>query len=221
MCNLYSITKTQEAIRRLFGVETARDRLGNQPPLPSVFPAYDAPVVRRAADGARELVRLNWGFVLLQEGKAAKRVTNARWDKVRGSGFWRESFEARRCLVPVTSFAEPTASKPAVWHWFGRPAEAGDARPLFAFAGIWRAWHGSLKVRGEWIADPLVFAILTVPPNEVVARVHKQAMPVILTTDAARECWIDGTAEAAFALARPAPASDLVVVHSGETEDAA
>jgi len=35
MCNLYSITRTQEAMRRLFRVH--RDLLGNFPGLPAVF----------------------------------------------------------------------------------------------------------------------------------------------------------------------------------------
>jgi hypothetical protein len=35
MCNLYSITKNQDAIRRLFGV--TKDSAGNLPLLPGVF----------------------------------------------------------------------------------------------------------------------------------------------------------------------------------------
>jgi hypothetical protein len=53
MCNLYSITRSQEAIRRLFRV--GRDLTGNMPPLPGVFPDTMAPVVRVASDGEREL----------------------------------------------------------------------------------------------------------------------------------------------------------------------
>ena len=44
MCNLYSITKNQAAIRDLFKV--ARDTTGNLPPLPAIFPDQMAPVVR-------------------------------------------------------------------------------------------------------------------------------------------------------------------------------
>ena len=54
MCNLYSVTKGQSAIRDLFRVR--HDRAGNLPPLPAVFPDQLAPIVRVAADGARELV---------------------------------------------------------------------------------------------------------------------------------------------------------------------
>ena len=60
MCNLYSITKSQQAIRDL--VKTMRDLTGNMPPLPAIFPDKLAPVVRTAPDGVRELVMMRWGF---------------------------------------------------------------------------------------------------------------------------------------------------------------
>ena len=47
MCNLYSATTNQEAIRNLFKV--GRDLTGNIPPLPGIFPDYPAPIVRVAA----------------------------------------------------------------------------------------------------------------------------------------------------------------------------
>ena len=92
------------------------------------------PCARLADDRERELVNLSWGFVLLVDGKAPRRVTNVRDDKVQSSSFWKDSFEERRCLVPVTSFSEAKGLKPAIWHWF---ALKGDVpRPLFAFASI-------------------------------------------------------------------------------------
>src|SRR5690606_25447876 len=99
MCNLYSITRSHEAVRRLFGV--GDNRAGRFEPLPAVFPGHAAPIVRQAGDGERELMLASWGFVLPQAGKAARRVTNARDDKVLDSRFWRGSLEERRCLVPV------------------------------------------------------------------------------------------------------------------------
>jgi putative SOS response-associated peptidase YedK len=59
MCNLYSQTKGQDAIRGLFRV--ANDRTGNLPPFPAVFPDPMAPIVRNAALG-RELVLARWGM---------------------------------------------------------------------------------------------------------------------------------------------------------------
>jgi hypothetical protein len=51
MCNLYSMTKGQKAIRDL--VTAIRDLTGNMPPLPAIFPDKMAPVFRTAPDGAR------------------------------------------------------------------------------------------------------------------------------------------------------------------------
>ena len=60
MCNLYSITTNQDAMRQLFAVHA--DRTGNLPPMPSVFPDAMAPIVRTARDGERELTMMRWSF---------------------------------------------------------------------------------------------------------------------------------------------------------------
>ena len=60
MCNLYSMTTNQEAMRRLARV--MRDNLGNQPSWPAIFPDQLAPVVCNAKDGARSLELMRWGF---------------------------------------------------------------------------------------------------------------------------------------------------------------
>jgi putative SOS response-associated peptidase YedK len=49
MCNLYSITTNQEAIRALF--RKVNRYVGNLAPMPGVFPDYPAPVIRNAARG--------------------------------------------------------------------------------------------------------------------------------------------------------------------------
>src|ERR1700731_1945519 len=59
LCNLYSVTKGQQAIRELAGA--MRDRTGNLPPLPGIFPDYAAPIVRNHPDG-RELSMARWGM---------------------------------------------------------------------------------------------------------------------------------------------------------------
>ena len=59
MCNLYSITKGQTAIREF--TRAVSDRTGNLPPLPAIFPDYMAPVVR-SAEGSRELTMMRWGM---------------------------------------------------------------------------------------------------------------------------------------------------------------
>ena len=100
VCNLYSLTRNREAIIRLFKV--SHNRAAAFDPSPAIFPGRSAPIVRQAPDGERELVLLSWGFVLVQSGRAPRRVTNVRDDKIRTSTFWRPSFEERRCLVPAS-----------------------------------------------------------------------------------------------------------------------
>ena len=73
MCNLYSLTRNADAIRRLFRVP--HNRSVDFKPLPAIFPGHAAPVIRPAGDGDREMNIMSWGFVLPQPGKAPRRVT--------------------------------------------------------------------------------------------------------------------------------------------------
>jgi hypothetical protein len=63
MCNLYSLTKGQAAIRDWF--RARHDRTGNLPLFSGIFPDQMAPIVRASADGERELVMARWGPVRL------------------------------------------------------------------------------------------------------------------------------------------------------------
>jgi putative SOS response-associated peptidase YedK len=60
MCNLYSLNKGQAAIIAL--VRAMRDRTGNLPPMPGIFPDFLAPIARNASDGIRELAMARWGM---------------------------------------------------------------------------------------------------------------------------------------------------------------
>jgi putative SOS response-associated peptidase YedK len=61
MCNLYSLTKGQQAIREF--TRAMRDRTSNLPPLPGIFPDTLAPVVVRVGRGGeRELCMMRWGM---------------------------------------------------------------------------------------------------------------------------------------------------------------
>jgi putative SOS response-associated peptidase YedK len=193
MCNLYSMTRPPEAVLRLFGV--GHNRAAAFGGKSAIFPGYVAPVVRKTPDGERELVNLNWGFVLLQQGRAPKRVTNVRDDKILTSPFWRTSFEQRRCLVPASSYCEPKGEKPATWHWF---AVNGDGhRPLFAFPGVWTRYRGPLKKDGESV-DQEVFAFMTTEPNELTASINHERMPVLMTDPTDFETWLSASTYEAF-----------------------
>ncbi|KAB2847394.1 MAG: SOS response-associated peptidase, partial [Hyphomicrobiaceae bacterium] len=207
MCNLYSMTRAREAVLRLFRVSDNRAMAFE--PKYAIFPGHHAPIVRESEGGTREIVTMSWGFVLLQHGRAPRRVTNFRDDKTLKSPFWRDSFEQRRCLVPVSSFAEPKEVTPATWHWF---TLAGDEpRPLFAFGGIWRRWKGPLKKDGPAV-EIEVFSFMTTTPNTLVGSINHERMPVLLSGEAAFETWLKGASKEALALARPYPPERMRMV---------
>jgi putative SOS response-associated peptidase YedK len=83
MCNLYSITKGQAAIIEF--TRAMRDTTGNLPPLPGIFPDYEAPVVANR-DGLRELCLMRWGMPSSQKAlldAASKRADKLRAAKIR------------------------------------------------------------------------------------------------------------------------------------------
>ena len=174
MCNLYSMTRNRDAILRLFRV--SHNRAVAVDPLPAIFPGYQAPVIAVNVDGERELILMNWGFMLLKKDRAPGRVTNVRDDKIRTSNFWQQSFEQRRCVVPASSYCEPKGEKPATWHWFALKGD--EPRPLFAFPGEWTHYTGPTRKGGEKV-DLEVFAFMTTEPNALTASINQERMPVL------------------------------------------
>lgn len=157
MCNLYRITTSHEAMRRLFRVEPGQlDPAG----FGEIYPNRVAPIIKTTSDGERYIEIARWG-VLPPRG-VARPVTNVR---NLTSPFWRASLSsaARRCLVPVSAFCEwsvepdpATGSKCKVWFAM---ADGED----FAFAGVTRPMPSG---------EPEGFAFLTCAPNGIVGAVH-------------------------------------------------
>jgi putative SOS response-associated peptidase YedK len=236
MCNLYSQTKGQQAIIAL--ARAMRDKTGNLPPLPGIFPDYQAPVVRNAPDGVRELAMLRWGMPSSQ--KAQLDAARKRADKLRAKGktvdfdellkmepdsgttnirnttskHWKRWLGVEnRCVVPFTSFSEFNKERGGdVWFAFD------ESRPLAVFAGIWTYWASVRKVR-EGLTTNDLFGFLTTEPNDVVGPVHPKAMPVILTKPEEIETWMTAPAEDALKLQRALPDGTLRIVATGVKQD--
>jgi len=180
MCNLYKMRAGQAEVAALFG--TASD--GGLNFAAEVYPGYQGLV---AVEGS--LRTMTWGFPLVLKSKKTgqplkpKPVNNAREDKL-GTPFWRDSFLRRRCLIPVTSWAEAQGERGRMTKtWYSLP----DA-DLFAVAGVWRQTV-------EW-GD--AYSMVMVDGCEAMAEVHDR-MPTILRREDWQR-WTDGTPDEAFAL---------------------
>jgi putative SOS response-associated peptidase YedK len=216
VCNLYSVTSTQDAIRQLS--RAMRDTTGNLPVLLGIFPDTAAPIVRTAGDGVRELAMMRWGMpspaFALKGRNTDPGVTNVRNVK---SPHWRRWLGAEnRCLVPFTSFSEYATGTDGrkVPIWFA----ANEERPLLFFAGIWTNWTSVRKIKeGEVNAD--LFAFLTTDANGVVGSIHPKATPVILRDEDEIETWMAAPADEALKLQRPLLDDALRTIARGERSD--
>lgn len=181
MCNLYTTKKSVAEIASLFRVTDASEG-SNTGEL--VYPGYPGLVI---ADGAVQ--SMIWGFPLVLKSKRTgeplkpKPVNNARTDKL-DSYIWRSSFADRRCLIPLSAWAEAEGAK-------GNKTRTWQSLPdaeAFAVDGIWRD-------SDEW--GKCYSMVMTDAVGEAV-KVHNR-MPVILSASDF-DLWQGGAPQAAKAL---------------------
>ncbi len=184
-------------------------------PRHNVKPTETVPVVALGALGRRKWIEPRWGLVphWSKALAAGAPMINARDDSL-AKATWRDSFHAvrgrgGRCLIPWDAFYEWSGPKnnrqPNTITTTGNRARA--------MAGLWAAWRDPAKARD---ADPLLScAIVTVPANAAVARIHDR-MPAILDEDA-WPLWLGETASSEaelIGLLQPYPA-DLTRIEAG------
>jgi putative SOS response-associated peptidase YedK len=136
-------------------------------------------------DGTSEVVAMQWGLVppWAKDPAVGSRMINARAETVVEKPSFRNALAHRRALIFADGFYEwrtgPRGREPVYF-------TLASGEP-FVFAGLWEQWWGAPEHARE---QPLeTAAVITVPPNALVARVHDR-MPAILT-GAACERWLD------------------------------
>jgi putative SOS response-associated peptidase YedK len=165
MCGRFSRTSPAEVIVEEFAVTSTADV--DLRPRYNVCPGETVAAVAQHA-GERRLGPLRWGLpprgqINVRSESAAKRFGDA--------------FRRRRCLIVADGFYEwCTDGSVKTPHFF----RLVSRRP-FAFAALWGRSAATHAVRCA--------AILTCPPNEIVAAVHDR-MPVVLTGEACAR-WLE------------------------------
>ncbi|MDT2021223.1 SOS response-associated peptidase [Methylocella sp. CPCC 101449] len=141
MCGRFSQAYTWEEVYAFSsGLTDARPvGAGNQQPRYNIAPTTDVQIIRRSADGGRELITARWGLVPGWWKKPLKGMPatfNARVETVETAAMFREAFKKRRCIIPASGFFEWTGPKAdRTPHYF----TARD-RQILAFAGLWDRW---------------------------------------------------------------------------------
>lgn len=237
MCTLYRMEDKDWVAKWAQDVESVI----NPMPAYQIYADQLAPVIRNMADGRRQVANCRWGLpapFYVQKAAAEARAAKARakgltvdmeelirMEPDRGTPnvrklnlpHWKRWFGIEhRCLVPITSFAEPdpkskTGNEATPNAWFS----AAPEKPLMFFAGLWVAqWKSVRKVKDGLTTDDL-FGFLTTDPNNAVRPVHEKAMPVLLRTREETELWMTGPWDDARVLARPLP-DDAIMITSRE-----
>jgi putative SOS response-associated peptidase YedK len=186
MCGRFSRTSPAEAIVDQFSVTSIADV--DLRPRYNLCPREMVACIAQHG-GERRLGELRWGLpprgaINVRSESAARRFLDA--------------FRRRRCLIIADGFYEwRTEGARKVPHFF----RLTSRRP-FAFAAIWERSRDAHATPGA--------AILTCPPNEIVAPIHDR-MPVVLTSDACTQ-WLEA-GELDFGrlaeLLRPFPADQM------------
>ncbi len=194
MCGRFTSLTPPEELATLFAADLVDDvRTEVFQPNFNVAPSMQVLAVAWTKQSGRRLGRLKWGLV----PEWAKTVpgtghVNARSETVADKPSFRDSFERRRCIIPMSGYYE--------WRTVdneGSPAEGAstrkravyvtrsDRQPL-AVAGLWSTWVDRSRHANalpEEVEDPpsplKTCCVITREANALLSSVHDR-MPVVL-----------------------------------------
>ena len=166
MCGRYRRRSDKQRIAETFhvGMDLAEIYLD---PEEDVAPGSMQPVVLTGESGEREIALMRWGFKLPD-----RLLFNARSEEIERAGFWKDSFQKRRCIVPADAIFERSAY------------EQGKKKPKyevaipgqepFGMAGVWKPWKNPKTQAWE-----RTFAVITGEPNELTAAIHPRLTTIL------------------------------------------
>lgn len=181
MCGRYTLTRQDGMIEDLDAALDPQVSLNAWwKPRFNVAPTQDAPVVV-LRDGARLVEMMRWGLVPFWAGRTGKKaplMINARIESIEDKRVFKDALERKRCLVIADGFFEWKRAGKTSQPMFIHP----EPRRFIAFAGLW--------ARAKLEAGELhSFAIITGPPNALVAPIHDR-MPIVVDRSA-WAAWLD------------------------------
>lgn len=179
MCGRFVQTQEAENYGAYFSVDVIKTdevlRSWNVAPTKQVYAVAEH-------EEERQLGTFGWGLVPFwaKDPKIGARLINARVETVAEKPAFRDSFAARRCIIPADGFYEwESKERGKLPHYFYDP----ENRPL-ALAGLWSSWK-----------DPdsgdryRTCTIVTRDASDVVAPIHDR-MPVVLPRTV-WDAWLD------------------------------
>ena len=179
MCGRFVQSQEAENYGAYFSVDVIRTdavlRSWNVAPTKQVYAVAEH-------QGERQLGTFSWGLVPFwaKDPKIGARLINARVETAAEKPSFRDSFAARRCIIPAEGFYEwEPKDRGKLPHYFFDVQQ----RPL-AMAGLWSSWKDPDS--GDRLRT---CTILTGHPDPVVERIHDR-MPVILP-DSVWDAWLD------------------------------
>jgi len=176
MCGRFSLAVSKERIKKKYSIQIEEDIIANY----NIAPTQSVYVI--ANNNPKILQTMSWGLVpsWARGKKVGNNLINARSESISSKPSFRIPIRKKRCLILADGFYE--------WRKEGRKRIPYRITlrddTLFAMAGIWDSWVSPIDQE-----EHHSFAVLTIPPNEEMKRVHDR-MPVIFPNMDSQTEWL-------------------------------
>ena len=173
----------------------------------NLAPTETVYVVRANAEGELEMVPMRWWLTPFWAKELSTKYSmfNAKSETAAKSPAFKEPYQKRRCVVPISGFYEWCRENNQKVPYYISP----ETHEGMLLAGLWDRWYNK-----EADEELLSFTILTTAANDALRFVHHR-QPVMLSLEEATQ-WLDvntptSELEALFASRLPMDLSALPV----------